>query len=241
MNKIEVCLSPKLFDNYTLENKIVVIVDVLRATTIITTMFQNGLYKLIPVKTLDEAKELKEKGFLVAAERNGKKVDFADFDNSPYTFTPEKIGGKTLVYSTTNGTNTINLAKKAKSVILASFLNITEVSNYLSHEQKDVLILCSGWQGDFCTEDSIFAGALSEKLLQNNFISNSDSVNSSIELWNLAKKDLSEYIKTMYQYKRLMTLGMEKIIGYCFKIDVAEVIPVLKGDYIIDLKKIPQF
>jgi 2-phosphosulfolactate phosphatase len=238
MNKIEVCLSPKLFDNYTLENKIVVIVDVLRATTIITTMFQNGLYKLIPVKTLDEAKELKEKGFLVAAERDGKKVDFADFDNSPFTFNRDKIKDKTLVYSTTNGTNTINIARKSEKVILASFLNLTAVSNYLTQEQKDVLILCSGWQEDYCTEDTLFAGVLSEKLLQKNFTSNSDSVNSSIDIWKLANENLSEYIKTIFQYKRLVSFGMEKITKYCFKIDTTEVIPILKDDYIIDLKKI---
>ena len=241
MNTIEVCLSPKLFDNYSVENKIVVVVDILRATTIITTMIENGVEKIIPVKTLDEAKELKEKGFLVAAERDGKKVDFADFDNSPYTFIPEKIGGKTLVYSTTNGTNTINLAKKAESVILTSFLNLTAVSKYLINQNKDILILCSGWQGDYCTEDSLFAGALSEKLLQNDFTSNNDSVNSSIDLWKLAKEDLPEYIKKIFQYKRLVNLGLKDIIDYCFKMDVSKAIPILQDDYIVDLNKIASY
>jgi len=238
MNTIEVCLSPKLFENYSVENKIVVIVDILRATTIITTMFHNGLEKLIPVKSLDEAKELKKKGFLVAAERDGKKLDFADFDNSPYSFIKEKIQDKTIVYSTTNGTNTINLAKGSEKVIIASFLNLTAVSNYLINQQKDVLILCSGWHGDYCTEDVLFSGALLEKLLQYKFSSNCDSVNSSIDLWKLAKNDLLLYIKTIFQYKRLVSLGLENIINYCFKIDITEVVPILKSHYIVDLKKI---
>jgi 2-phosphosulfolactate phosphatase len=238
MNTIEVCLSPKLFEYHSVNNKIVVIVDILRATTIIATMFQNGLEKLIPVKSLDEAQELKKKGFLVAAERDGKKLDFADFDNSPYSFTKDKIQGKTIVYSTTNGTNTINLAEDSEKVIIASFLNLTAISNYLINQQKDVLILCSGWHGDYCTEDALFAGALSERLLQNEFISDSDTVNSTIDLWKIANNNLSDYIKNIYQYKRLVSLGLENIINYCFKIDITKVVPMLENHYIIDLKKI---
>ena len=242
MNNIEVCITPKLFDQYSLSNKIVVIVDVLRATTIITTMFHQGLKKLIPVKDLDEAKKYKEKGYLISAERNGKKIDFADFGNSPFDYTPENIKDRTLVYSTTNGTNTINIAKKSEMVLIASFLNFTSIADYLISQKKDVLILCSGWKGDFCTEDFLFAGALSEKLiLSKNYFTESDSVLSSIDIWNLSKTDLLKYIKNIIQYKRLIDLGFKDIINYCFQIDITYVIPVLKEDYIIYLKKITSF
>lgn len=237
MNTIEVCLSPKLFDNYSIENKIVVVVDVLRATTIITTMFQNGLQKLIPVKTLDEAKSLKQKGFLVAAERDCKKLDFADFDNSPYTFKPENVKDKTIAYCTTNGTNTINLVANSEEVIIASFLNLTAVANYLINQHKDILILCSGWNGDYCTEDTLFAGALSEILLQSNFISNNDSSNMSLDLWEIAKKDPLNYIKKTHQYNRLVDLGLKKVVDYCFRVDTTNIIPALKNNYIVDLEK----
>jgi 2-phosphosulfolactate phosphatase len=240
MNTIEVCLSPKLFDNYSVENKIVVIVDILRATTIITTMFHNGLEKLIPVKSLDEAQELKKKGFLVAAERDGKKIDFADFDNSPFSFAKDKIQGKIIVYSTTNGTNTINLAKDSEKVIIASFLNLTAISNYLINQQKDVLILCSGWQGDYCTEDALFAGALIEKLNNAKFEINSDSSNLSLNLWKEAKNDLLNYIKNIHQYKRLVGLNLEDIIEYCFKQDISDVIPIFIDKYITKINKIAQ-
>lgn len=237
MNKIEVCLTPELFHKFSTENKIVVIVDILRATSIITTMFHNGLKKLIPVNSLEEAKKYKDNGYLVAAERNGKKVDFADFGNSPFEFTSENILGKTLVYSTTNGTNTINIASKSKSVLIASFLNLTSVSNYLRSQQKDVLILCSGWKGNYCIEDSLFAGALTEKLLIcKKFITNCDSVTSSVDLWNIAKVDIHQYIKRIYQYNRLTSLGMKQVVNYCFRIDLTEVLPVLRKKYLINLK-----
>lgn len=237
MYNVEVCLTPELFRKYNLDNKIVVIVDILRATSIITTMFHNGLKKLIPVNSLEEAREYKNNGYLVAAERNGKKVDFADFGNSPFEFTSEKILDKTLVYSTTNGTNTINIASKSESVLIASFLNLTSVTSYLKNQQKDIIILCSGWKGNYCIEDSLFAGALAEKLLIcKNFTSNCDAVTSSVDLWNIANVDIQQYIKRIYQYNRLTSLGFESIANHCFKIDLNEVLPILRRNYIVNLK-----
>ncbi len=237
MNNIEICLTPKLFDQYNVDNKIVVIVDILRATTIITAMFHHGLNKLIPVKNLDEAKDHKKSGYLVAAEINGKKVDFADFGNSPFEFTPDKIKGKTLVYSSTNGTNTIHLAKKAEQVIIASFLNLSSIANYLKNQNKDVFILCSGWMGDYCTEDYLFAGALSQNLVASErFTFESDAVQNAIELWNIASDDLLSYIQKLQQYKRLLKFGFKEIVEYCFKLDLTKAIPVLEKDYIVELQ-----
>ncbi len=237
MKTVEVCFTPELLERYDLENKLVVVIDILRATTIITTMFKNGLNQLIPVSDLSEAKAYKEKGFLVAAERNGKKVDFADFNNSPYVFTEENIKGKTLVYSSTNGTNTIHSAKKAGQVVIASFLNLTAVTEYIKDKNQDLVLLCSGWQGNFCSEDAIFAGALSEKLLTTNLYSTEcDSALASMDLWSVAKKDIMSYIKSIYQYKRLTKLGLENVIDYCFQMDTTEVIPVLKDGYLVEQK-----
>jgi len=235
MQKIEICLTPKLIDTYSLDNKILIIVDILRATTIITTLFENGLSKLIPVKTIEEAKEYKKEGYLVAAERNGKKLDFADFGNSPFEFTSDKIKDRTLVYSSTNGTNTINLAKNADMLVVASFLNLTSISDFIINQNKDVLILCSGWMQDFCIEDSLFAGALSEKLiLSEKYDFNSDQVQMSLDIWNQAKKNLNTYIKRMFQYKRLVQFGFKEIVEYCFKTDTTNVIPIMKNDAIVD-------
>jgi len=237
MNNIEVCIAPGLLDNYNVTDKIVVVVDILRATTIITTMFSNGLAKLIPVESLDEAKAYKKNGFLVAAERNGKKLDFADFGNSPFEFTPDKIKDKTLVYNSTNGTHTINIAQDSEQVIIASFLNLSSVVNYLTHQNKDILILCSGWLGDFCTEDILFAGALAKRLnLARNFKFHSDAVQSSIDLWSVANTDLKNYITRLHQYKRLIKFGFKEIVEYCFNSDLTHVIPALKENYIIDIK-----
>lgn len=142
-----------------------------------------------------------------------------------------------MVYSSTNGTNTINIAKNAERVIIASFLNLTSVSEFLINQNKDVLILCSGWMGDFCTEDFLFAGALSKVLINTNkFNFKSDAVQVSMDIWNEANTNLSEYIKKMYQYKRLLKFGFKEIVEYCFKIDITKVIPVLENDYLVELQ-----
>ena len=94
-------------------NSIVVIIDILRASSAICTAFANGAASIIPVADVGEAREYKSKGYLVAAERDGFVLDFADFGNSPFNFTREKVEGKTIVYSTTNGTGIINQASSA--------------------------------------------------------------------------------------------------------------------------------
>jgi len=112
---VEVCFSPKLFPEILIkENFIVVLVDILRATTTICTAFENGVQAIIPVATIEEAKQLKEQGFLVASEQDGMKLDFADFGNSSFSFTRERVEGKTLVYCTTNGTQALEMAKHSE-------------------------------------------------------------------------------------------------------------------------------
>ncbi|MDX9695512.1 MAG: 2-phosphosulfolactate phosphatase [Bacteroidales bacterium] len=227
MRKIQVCLIPSLFKLYDQKDKVIVIVDIFRATSIICTMFMNGASKVIPVESLEIAKRYKDKGFLVAAERNGKKIDFADFGNSPFEFTLEKIQDKTIVYSTTNGTQTINLCNNNEVVLIGSFLNISALANYLINLKKDVIILCSGWEGDFCLEDMVFAGALSEKLIKSQqFCLYNDAAVISMDNWSFAKSNIENYLKKSFQYKRLEKLGMVEIIRYCLTLDETEVIPV---------------
>lgn len=227
--KLEVCFSPTQFPLFESENKIVVAVDILRATTVITTMFMNGVKSVIPVNTIEEAKAMKEKGYLVVAERDGKKLDFADFGNSPFYFTPEVIGEKTLVYSTTNGTNALTLAKQASQVLVGSFLNISSLALYLTSQKTDVLILCAGWKDKFCLEDSLFAGALSQKLLTGrSFYTKCDSANASMDLWKEAKINLTEYVEKIAQKHRLKKLGLDNVIPYCFTEDLSTIIPYLE-------------
>ena len=236
MNLIEVSFSTDLFKHYDSKGKIVVVVDILRATSVICTMMHNGVKEIIPVKSIEEAKQYKEKGYMVVAERNGQKLDFADFGNSPFYFTKDIVNGKTIVYSTTNGTNAITIGQDAAQVVIGSFLNISALTNYLIHQSKDIIILCSGWKGKFCIEDSLAAGLLANNLFESkNFTTKCDSTYAVIDIWSLAKADLNGYIEKAAQKHRLKKLGLDDVIGYCLTMNITSVIPVMEGDRIVPL------
>jgi 2-phosphosulfolactate phosphatase len=233
---IEVCFTPKLFSEIlTNENAIVVLVDILRATTSICAAFENGVKNILPVATIEEARALKKQGFLVASEQDGRKLDFADFGNSAFNFSREAIGGKTLVYCTTNGTRALEIAKKSGKIVMGAFINLTALSEWIVSQEKNVVILCSGWKNKFCLEDTLFAGALTEKLLKHpGFITRCDSAEASLDLWNLAKPDILGYLEKAAHRHRLKKLGLDDVIPYTFTIDSTSVVPVFSGDEILN-------
>jgi len=231
---VEVCFSPGLFqDVLTKGDFIVVLVDILRATTTICTAVANGAEAIIPVATHEEARQLKSEGFLVASETDGVQLDFADFGNSAFSFTRDAIGGKTLVYCTTNGTRALEMAQSASSIVIGAFINISAVTEWLAGQLKNVVILCSGWKNKFCLEDTLFAGALTERLLDTGlFQSDCDSANASMDLWNLAEGDVLNYIEKAAQRHRLKRLGLDDVIPYSFECDQVKVVPVFDGKLI---------
>jgi 2-phosphosulfolactate phosphatase len=231
---VEVCFSPGLFEDVvTTGDFIVVLVDILRATTTICTAVGNGVEAIIPVATHEEARRLKAKGFLVASEKDGVQVDFADFGNSAFSFTRDAIGGKTLVYCTTNGTRALAIAKGASSIAIGAFINISAVTEWLVAQQQDVVVLCSGWKNKFCLEDTLFAGALTQRLLDTgSFHSECDSAHASMDLWSVAEGDVLAYIKKAAQRHRLKKLGLDDVIPYSFACDQVDVVPVFDGKLI---------
>jgi 2-phosphosulfolactate phosphatase len=235
-HKVEVCFTPAVYHTFHNDEAIVVVVDILRATSAICTAFMNGVRKIIPVATLEEAKAYKEKGFIVAAERDGIVRDFADFGNSPYNFTSDKIHDKEIVYSTTNGTNTIMMAKNSYQVIIGSYLNFSALVNHLNKSQRDIVILCAGWKEKFNLEDTLFAGALAEALLKSGFYESiCDSTLASTDLWNVANKNLMAYIDQVAQRNRLKLNGLDDVIEYCHTFDLTNRIPVLVNDYLVTI------
>ena len=233
-NTIEVCFTPNLFDNIlTKEPFIVVLTDILRATTSICTAIANGVEAILPVATLEEARKLKEQGYLVASEQDGKKVDFADFGNSSFSFTRENVGGKTLVYCTTNGTRALDIARSAEIIVIGSFINLNAVKNWVLSQHKNVVILCSGWKNKFCLEDCLYAGALAEGLsATGTFCPACDSSEAAMDLWKLAKNDVLGYIEKAAHRHRLKKLGLDDVIPYSFTLDLTDVVPVFDGKLI---------
>jgi len=231
--KVEVCFTPNMFPLYAEDFEVVVVIDVLRATSAICTAFHYGVDKIIPVSTLDQAIEYKDKGFHVAAERKGKIVSGFEFGNSPLAYANDKLKDQTLVLTTTNGTKAINMAKDTEHLLIGSFLNLDAISNYLIDLNKSVLILGSGWENKFCLEDSICAGAISEQLLKTNkFESNNDSTIAAKYLFLSAKSNYFGYLKASSHRKRLKKLNLNEDIKYCLTPNQTDVIPVREDYYL---------
>ena len=237
--QIKVCLSPALFDLYSDRKSLIVVVDILRATSAMCAAFHNGVKTITPVSTVEEALEYKSKrDYIIAAERNGKKVSGFDYGNSPIQYVKSNIKDKNLVMTTTNGTRAINIAKKDHQVVIGSFLNITALVKWLNKQNKDVIILCAGWKDDFCLEDSLFAGILSQKLLDTKlFTCFNDSAYAAIELYINSKDDIFDFLSNSQHRKRLEHLNIISDIKFCLKNDLTDIIPVLKDDKLIITNK----
>jgi len=235
--KIEVCLTPALIDLFDIEESIVVVIDVLRATSSITYGIENGAEAIIPVANVEDCLTYVDKGYLLAAERNGEVVAGYDFGNSPFSYTKEKVSGKTVVLTTTNGTKALHLAnKRAYQVVIGSFLNLDSLCGYLAAQNKNVLLLCAGWKDQFNLEDTLFAGAVVNKL-RKHFEHFDDSSVAAEDLYSLAKDDLRKYLYKSSHSHRLAQLNIEEDVVFCLQLNICSAIPVLEGERLVPLKQ----
>ncbi len=234
---IEVCFTPQAYPLFDKPNTIVVVIDIFRATSAITTAFFNGVAKMIPIATVEEAQAYKDKGYMVAAERNAEILEGFDLGNSPFGYMNKKVKGKTIAITTTNGTQAIEAAKKADTLIIGSFLNFDYVVEYLKSQKKDVLFLCAGWKNKFNLEDTLYAGAVAEALIyKNKFNTICDSTIAAIELYKLAKHDLYKFLSQSSHRNRLAKLDLERDIKYCLTPNQCPVIAILKGNHLVKLQ-----
>ncbi|MCX7697098.1 MAG: 2-phosphosulfolactate phosphatase [Bacteroidales bacterium] len=230
MPTVEVCFSPVLFPHILTQPPFAAaVVDVLRATTSITTAIEFGIKEIIPVSSEEEAKEFKKNGFILAAEKNGLKLDFADIGNSPDQFMNPELKGKSIAYLTTNGTHTIKLTSQARLSVIASFINISAVTSFLARQSINVVILCAGWKNKFSLEDSILAGAMVEKLQEFGLKIECDSAHAAWDLWKVAKNDVLKYIQKAMHRSRLQKLNLDYVLEYCFTPDKSNKIPIFDG------------
>jgi len=231
-------LSPALLDLFDLSNAIVVIIDVFRATSTVATALYNGAARVIPVAEVEECRRLGQKiiGSVTAGEREGKVIEGLQYGNSPAEYSRAFIEGKTLVLTTTNGTKLLHMAfaKGCAQVITGSFVNLSAVCDYLIQQNKNVILGCSGWKDRFNLEDTLFAGAVIDRVKEH-FIIHDDSSLMAEEIYGLHQNDLYSFIQLTTHWHRLSAYGMNKDLQYCVSIDVANILPVYKnGELVIE-------
>ncbi|MBX7180929.1 MAG: 2-phosphosulfolactate phosphatase [Bacteroidia bacterium] len=232
--QVSVCFSPFLYPLFRNDEAVVVVVDVLRATSAMVTGFDNGVKAMVPVAGIEEALSYKSQGFLVAGERNGEKQEGFDFGNSPFSYVREVVEGRKVAISTTNGTQAIVAAKDAYKLVIGSFLNLSAMRDFLVEQKRDVIVLCAGWKNRFNLEDSLFGGALAEQLLRSGaFDVQCDSALAAMHLYERAKLDMNGYLANSSHRKRLKHLNLAEDIAYCLSIDICKSIPELKNGELV--------
>jgi 2-phosphosulfolactate phosphatase len=233
---LHVCLTPMLISLFNVEEYVVVIIDIFRATSSICYGIENGAEAIIPVAEVDECLAYREKEptHLLAAERDGKVVEGFNFGNSPFSYTADKVAGKTIVLTTTNGTQALHLSRKAKKIVIGSFLNLTSLCSWLKTQNENVLLVCAGWKNNFNLEDTLFAGAVVNQLKDFSYKLD-DAAIAANDLFETGKQDINQYLKKTSHGERLKKLGIEKDIEFCLQVDLTTAIPVLDGDKLIKL------
>lgn len=236
---IHVCYSPASYELFKQDDNIVVVIDVLRATSAMVTAFHTGVDRIIPVASVEEAREYKKNGFLVAAERDGMIVDGFELGNSPFCYMGREIKNKTIVITTTNGTKAIKAASQhAGKVIVGAFINHAAVVDYVAKSKKNLLLLCAGWKDKFNLEDTLFAGAVAQRLIeQHNYYTECDSAISSMHLYDSAKANIYKFLENSSHRKRLAKMQLEEDIEYCLSFDKCPVIPILDGNHLVNATK----
>lgn len=234
--RLDVCLSPALISLFNVPDYVVVIIDIFRATSSICYGIDNGAEAIIPVAEVEECLAYRDGNaeYLLAAERNGEVVEGFNFGNSPFSYTREKVEGKTIVLTTTNGTQALHLSRAAKQVVIGSFLNLTSLCNWLKTQQDNILLVCAGWKNNFNLEDTLFAGAVVNQLLPSGFKPD-DAAIAANDLYEIGKGDLNAYLAKTSHSERLKKLGIEADIAFCLNVDLTTAIPVLQGERLVKL------
>src|SRR5690606_9298506 len=205
LKSVNVCLSPALLPFYELDDTTAVVIDIFRASSSMCYGLASGARSIIPVAEIDECLAYKDRGHLLAAERDGKVVDGFDFGNSPFSYTPEKVAGKTVVLTTTNGTRAIQQRKRAKTVVMGSFLNISTLTQWLQNQDGHVLLVCAGWKNHLCLEDTVFAGAVVNRLAASGPTLD-DAAYAAQRLYLSAREDLAAFLTNASHSKRMKHL-----------------------------------
>ncbi len=237
MPKVEVCLSPALIENYDLPDKIAVVVDIVRATSIVCAALENGIDHVLPVPTKDETKLMKREGYLIVGEKDGVMIDGFDLGNSPRVYSGRKFAGRKMAMSTTNGTKTIHMSSIANQVVIGAFLNVTALVEWLVSQNQDVVIICAGWKDKVNIEDTLFAGYLSGLLESDyGFVPTNDAVTISKLLHKYSQEDVYAAVVNSSQKERIKELGLEADVLFCLERDYTSIVPILHNGVLIDVK-----
>ncbi|MFC3880651.1 2-phosphosulfolactate phosphatase [Algoriphagus namhaensis] len=219
MRQVEICFSPELIHLHDLEGKIVVVVDIFRATSTMVAALANGITEIKTFASLEECRDMGSEGYLIAGERNGVTAEGFQLGNSPVAYLNNQYAGQKLAMTTTNGTLAISKSQGAYEILIGAFPNLSATVSYLQSRDQDVLIHCAGWKGRFNLEDSLYAGALA-KSLEATHTSEEDGALAMKALFEKEGHNLKGFLSQASHAKRLQNHNIESDIDFCLTLDL---------------------
>ncbi|MGL5647639.1 MAG: 2-phosphosulfolactate phosphatase family protein [Clostridium sp.] len=230
--KVDIIITPEHINEEYIKGKNIVVIDMLRATSVMTTAFKNGCKEVIPFLTVEEvfeeANKLGRENCILGGERNAKKIEGFDLSNSPLEYTKEVVLDKTILMTTTNGTKALNKVRDGKRVYIASVLNGKKIAERLAKLNEDVIIVNAGTDGEFTMDDFICSGYI---------ISEIKKITEKIELTDISKtakyiyeknENIESFIMMAKHYGRMKELNLFKDIEYCIEKEDLNIIPIYK-------------
>lgn len=239
--KINVLLSPLNADELFFTGKTTVVIDVLRASSVIVNAFDNGAKEIVPVGSMEFAMKNSANAFgglsILGGERNTKKIDGFTLGNSPLEYTEENVSGKSIVYFTSNGSKAVVKAKFSENLVVCSFNNLQAIAEFVLQLKEDVQILCAGSNGMFCIEDTVCAGKLIETITKlGQAVEITDAGKASLELYKVFGKDIKKMLTDSEHGKVLIENEFGDDLEYCAMINNSTVVPLFSAGNIKPIK-----
>lgn len=240
LNTLDVFFSSQSFHEEELRKKVVVVVDVLRASSTIITALMNHAKGIIPVEDMGEASRISQSvdsdNLLLCGEKDGVKIEGYDLGNSPFEYSVDKVENKTLIFNTTNGTKAIKKAIGSSNLYIGSFLNLSTIVHTLNKEQKDIVLICAGWRGRMAIEDLLFAGNVIYNLGEGSLPQDArDGAKVAYGLYEKFRENIPDVIHSSNHAVRLKNITNDKDIDYCAQSDICDVLPILNDGIITNL------
>ena len=235
---IDIQFLPSPPNLHLLSDRVIVVIDILRATSTMVHALSQGASEIIPVATVEKAfqmaKVFPRDSIILGGERESKKIQGFDLGNSPKEYVIEKVKGKKLILTTTNGTKAFHLVSLGKEILVGSFFNIGAIAKRCLELDPDLLIFPSGDEGNFSLEDTICGGMLIELIIKKSRkpISLTDASQCAQILYQRFEANLIKAFHLSSHGRELINRGFGDDLTYCAQIDITDIVPEFKNGVI---------
>ena len=239
--RVDFHFTPQQTDEMSLRDRSIVVIDVLRASSTIITALSNGAREIIPVATVESAVKISGNLFgdiiLLGGERNGKIIEGFHLGNSPLEYTEERVKGKAIIFSSTNGSLALVRGRYARELIVCGFLNVSAVAATVTEYPRDFTVICAGNNGMFSMEDAVCAGMLLHRVAAKEpDLMMSDGARAALTLYKSFGKNILKMIKSSDHGTYLREIGFGEDLKLCAGVDTLPVVPLLDGN-VVKLRK----